>query len=42
MNAVIDVGAPSYASGAHIWKGAAAILKEKATAKSIIEASASG
>src|ERR1051326_4092285 len=27
MKAVIDVGAPSYASGVHWWNGAAAILK---------------
>src|SRR5207247_6356245 len=26
-NAVTGVGAPSYTSGAHIWKGTAAILK---------------
>src|SRR2546425_3089164 len=27
MNAVIEVGAPSYASGVHWWNGTAAILK---------------
>src|SRR5208282_1585783 len=27
MKAVIEVGAPSYASGVHWWKGTAAILK---------------
>jgi len=32
MNAVTGVGAPSYTSGAHQWKGTAAILKPKPTA----------
>ena len=31
MNAVTGVGAPSYASGAHMWNGTAAILKPNAT-----------
>ena len=30
MNAVTGVGAPSYASGAHMWNGTAAILKPSA------------
>ena len=42
INAVMDVGAPSYASGAHIWKGTAAILNEKATAKNIIDSISTG
>ncbi len=42
IKAVMDVGAPSYASGAHIWKGTAAILKENATAKRIIESISDG
>src|SRR5687768_10186061 len=32
MNAVTIVGAPSYASGVHMWKGTAEILKKKPTA----------
>src|SRR3954468_13063618 len=31
MNAVTGVGAPSYASGAHMWNGTAATLKPNAT-----------
>src|SRR5579883_2574381 len=31
MNPVIGVGAPSYASGAHMWNGTAATLKPNAT-----------
>ncbi len=31
MNAVTTVGAPSYTSGVHMWKGTAAILKAKPT-----------
>src|SRR3990172_1223112 len=42
MKAVTDVGAPSYTSGAHMWKGAAAILKPKATTKRIIERKSAG
>ena len=38
MNAVIDVGAPSYASGVHWWNGTAAILKNR-PAESVIIAS---
>src|SRR4030067_909521 len=37
MKAVIEVGAPSYTSGAHMWNGTAAILKPKAAAKSVME-----
>src|SRR6516164_3005781 len=32
MNAVTIVGAPSYASGAHMWNGTAEILKQRPTA----------
>jgi len=31
MNAVTDVGAPSYTSGVHMWKGTAATLKPSET-----------
>ena len=31
MNAVAGVGAPSYTSGAHMWKGTAATLKPNPT-----------
>ena len=31
MNPVTGVGAPSYASGAHMWNGTAATLKASAT-----------
>ena len=31
MNAVTGVGAPSYTSGAHMWKGTAATLNPKPT-----------
>src|SRR5918994_6552234 len=34
MNAVTMVGAPSYASGVHIWNGTAETLKAKPTASS--------
>src|SRR4051812_22153483 len=34
MNAVTIVGAPSYASGVHIWKGTAETLKANPTASS--------
>ena len=34
MNAVTGVGAPSYASGAHMWNGTAATLKAKPTSNS--------
>ena len=33
MNAVIEVGAPSYASGAHMWNGTEEILKPKPTSR---------
>jgi len=34
MNAVTEVGAPSYTSGAHMWKGTEEILKPKPTSSS--------
>jgi hypothetical protein len=34
-NAVTEVGAPSYTSGVHMWKGTALILNKKATSKKI-------
>src|SRR6516225_11694886 len=42
MNAVTAGGAPSYASGVHMWNGTAATLNEKPTRRNAIEASWSG
>src|SRR5262245_51652472 len=42
MNAVTIVGAPSYASGVHMWNGTAVILKAKPTASSPTVSSATG
>src|SRR3989304_1054484 len=42
MKAVMDVGAPSYASGAHIWKGTAAILNANPDMRRMTEAIISG
>src|SRR5215211_5280423 len=41
MNAVTMVGAPSYASGVHMWNGTAETLKQKPTASSPTASSAS-
>src|SRR5262245_52128429 len=41
MNAVTTVGAPSYASGVHMWNGTADTLKQKPTASSPTARSAS-
>src|SRR4030042_3728409 len=42
INAVIEVGAPSYASGAHIWTGTAAILNPNAITKNMTESNSAG
>src|SRR5438309_11377328 len=42
MKAVTAVGAPWYASGAHMWNGTAATLKANPTARRPAAASASG
>ena len=42
MNAVTGVGAPWYASGAHMWNGTAATLNANPTASRPIAANASG
>src|SRR5215831_16230648 len=39
MNPVTAGGAPSYASGVHMWNGTAATLKEKPTRRNAIDAS---
>ena len=36
------VGAPSYTSGAHMWKGTLAILKPKPTSRNAAPSTASG
>ena len=38
----MEVGAPSYASGAHIWKGTAATLKAKPATRRMTEAIITG
>ncbi len=42
MNAVTDVGAPSYTSGTHIWNGAAATLNPKLTTSMIMDSIRTG
>src|SRR3990172_8167471 len=42
MNAVTDVGAPSYTSGAHMWKGTAATLNPNPATSSIIASMSAG
>src|ERR1051326_1839039 len=42
MKAVIEVGAPSYASGVHWWNGTAAILKNMPAASVIMATNAIG
>ncbi|OPZ76544.1 MAG: hypothetical protein BWY77_01878 [bacterium ADurb.Bin431] len=42
MKAVTEVGAPSYTSGVHMWKGTSATLKPNPTRSSPIAASTRG